>query len=357
MEKYYHLLELSYFGNTVHSYMVAFGVFVAALLFFKLLKSRVFHKLNDWAKRTRTDADDELVMILNKIPGVLYFFGALYIALQFIDLISGIEKTVEIVVIILLFYWATKVASELIEYGLSKLARSQNGKREKNTTYYALALIARIILWSTGLLLILSNLGVNISALVASLGIGGIAIALAIQNILGDIFSSFSIYLDKPFEVGDYIVIGDHQGTVKKIGLKTTRVEALQGEEIVISNNELTSTRVQNFKRMKKRRVLFMIGVEYGTAHKILKKIPKLLKDAIKTVDKTTFDRSNFKSFGASSLDFETVYYLESNDYKEYMRTQEKINLAVVEAFEKEGIQIAFPTQTLYVHQLAETSK
>ncbi len=351
MDQYIDLLQVSYFGNTLHAYLVAFGVFVVALLFFKLLKGRVFRKLETWAKRTRTDVDDEFIAILEKIPGIFYFFAALFIALQFIELLPAIEKTIEVIVIILFFYWATKVAAELIEYGLSKVAKEQGGRREKNTTYYALALIAKIILWSTGLLLILSNLGVNISALVASLGIGGIAIALAIQNILGDIFSSFSIYLDKPFEVGDYIVVGEHQGTVKKIGLKTTRVEALQGEEIVISNNELTSTRVQNFKRMKKRRVVFMIGVEYGTPHKILKKIPKLMKEAIATVKKTTFDRSNFKSFGASSLDFETVYYLESNDYKEYMNTQEKINLAVVQAFEKEKIAMAFPTQTLYVHK------
>lgn len=357
MDQFLDLLQESYFGNTLHAYLVAFGIFVAALLFFQILKSRIFFKLDAWAKKTKTDADDELISILEKIPGVLYFFAALYFALQFIELLSTIEKTVEVISIILLIYWATKVASELIEYGLSKAAKSQNGKREKNTTYFALTLIAKIILWSTGLLLILSNLGVNISALVASLGIGGIAIALAMQNILGDIFSSFSIYLDKPFEVGDYIVIGEHQGTVKKIGLKTTRIEALQGEEIVISNNELTSTSIQNFKRMKKRRVVFTIGVTYSTPHKVLKKIPKLLKDAMKSVKKTTFDRSNFKSFGASSLDFETVYYLESNDYKEYMNTQEKINLAVVEAFEKENIEIAFPTRTLYVHQTADASE
>src|SRR5690606_36212258 len=144
-----------------------------------------------------------------------------------------------------------KVAAQIIEYVLFKFSKGTE-RPEKNTTYYAFALMAKILLWSTGLLLILSNLGVNISALVASLGIGGIAVALALQNILGDIFSSFSIYLDKPFEVGDFVVVGAHQGTVKKIGLKTTRIQALQGEEIVISNNELTKGRVQNFKRMTK---------------------------------------------------------------------------------------------------------
>lgn len=350
-EFYLNLLEVTYFGNTVQSYLIAFGVLLATLIFFQILKKRIFVKLELWASKTKTDLDDEVIKTVETVPGLLYFFAALYFSMQFLVLHRVLEKMVEVIVVILLIYWATKVASELIEYGVAKVAKKQDGKRQKTTTYYALNLIAKILLWSTGFLLILSNLGVNISALVASLGIGGIAIALAIQNILGDIFSSFSIYLDKPFEVGDYIIIGDHQGTVKKIGLKTTRIEALQGEEIVVSNNELTSSRVRNFKRMKKRRVVFVLGVSYHTPHKILKKIPKLMKAVVGGVKKTTFDRSNFASFGDFSLNFETVYYLESNDYTEYMNTQQKINLAVVEAFEKEGIEIAFPTQTVYLHR------
>lgn len=345
------LLQLSYFGNTLHGYLVAFCVLLVTLIFFQVLKNRIFKKLEIWASKTKTDLDDEIIHTIETIPSMLYFFAALYIAMQLLVLHSVIEKAIEVILVILLIYWATKVVAELIEYGLAKVAKKQDGKREKNTTYYALSLIAKIVLWSTGLLLVLSNLGVNISAFVASLGIGGIAIALALQNILGDIFSSFSLYLDKPFEVGDFIVIGEHQGTVKKIGLKTTRIEALQGEEIVISNNELTSSRVRNFKKMKKRRIVFAIGVSYATPHKTLSKIPKIMKKAIAPIKKTAFDRSNFATFGDFSLNFETVYYLESNNYAEYMNTQEKINLAVVEAFEKEKIEIAFPTQTIYLHK------
>lgn len=353
MDKDYFLkiLELHYFGNTVENYLITLGILVGILIFLKILKNRIFARLEKWASKTKTDFDDELVYTLKAIPVSLYFFAALYIASQLLVLHRFIDKTIEVILIILTVYWATKLASELIEYGLAKVAKKQQGKREKNTTYYALSLMAKIVLWSTGFLLILSNLGINISALVASLGIGGIAVALAMQNILSDIFSSFSIYLDKPFEVGDFIIVGDHMGTVKKIGLKTTRIEALQGEEIVISNNELTSTRVRNFKRMKKRRIVFLIGVTYGTPHKLLAKIPRVLKETIQAIKKTTFDRSHFAGFGAYSLNFETVYYLESSDYKEYMDTQQKINLAIVKAFEKDGVQIAFPTQTIHLHQ------
>ncbi len=352
MDQFFELLQLNYFGNTLQNYFVAFGILLVTLIFFQILKNRILKKLEVWATKTKTDLDDEIIHTVETIPGMLYFFAALYVSMQFLVLHSVLEKTIEVILVILLIYWATKVVAELIEYGLAKVAKKQDGKREKNTTYYALSLISKIVLWSTGLLLVLSNLGVNISAFVASLGIGGIAIALALQNILGDIFSSFSLYLDKPFEVGDYISIGEHHGTVKKIGLKTTRIEALQGEEIVISNNELTSSRVRNFKKMKKRRIVFTIGVSYSTAHKTLSKIPNIMKKAISPIKKTVFDRSNFATFGDFSLNFETVYYLESNNYAEYMNTQEKINLAVIEAFEKEKIEIAFPTQTLYVHKV-----
>lgn len=351
-EYFLNLLQINYFGNTVQSYLVALAILLGFLLFLKVLKGKIFAKLEKWASKTKTDLDDELVRAIETIPSILYFFVALYVASQILVLHEAIEKTIEVILVILVIYWATRLSAELIEYALAKVAKKQNGKREKNTTYFALNLIAKIVLWATGLLLILSNLGVNISALVASLGIGGIAVALAIQNILGDIFSSFSLYLDKPFEVGDFIIVGEHMGTVKKIGLKTTRIEALQGEEIVISNNELTSTRVRNYKKMKKRRVVFTIGVTYGTSHKLLTEIPKILKEVIRGIKKTTFDRSNFASFGDHSLNFETVYYLESSDYNEYMNTQEKINLAVVKAFEKEHIEIAFPTQTVYLHKI-----
>jgi len=347
-------LQMSYFGNTLLSYLIAFGVFLVTLLIFKLIKNRVLITLEEWAKKTKTDFDDEIVRIAETVPRILYFFAALYIATNFIVLHSAIQKSIEVILIILLIYWATRVAAELIEYGLSKAAKSQEGKRQKNTTYFALSLMAKLVLWSTGLLLVLSNLGVNISALVASLGIGGIAVALALQNILGDIFSSFSLYLDKPFEVGDFIIIGDHMGTVKKIGLKTTRIEALQGEEIVISNNELTSSRVRNFKKMKKRRIVFQIGVSYHTPHKTLKRIPGMMKKLIGTIKKTTFDRSHFQSFGDHALNYETVYYVASGNYTEYMDTQQKINLAVVEAFEKAGIDIAFPSTTVYLHNMTD---
>jgi len=196
---------------------------------------------------------------------------------------------------------------------------------------------------------VLSNLGVNITSLVAGLGIGGLAIALALQSVLSDLFSSFSIYFDKPFQVGDYIIVGKHSGTVEKIGIKSTRIRASQGEEIVISNQELTSARVQNFKKLKERRNTTSIGVTYETSTDKLKKIPDIIKYIIEEEKNARFDRVYFTTFADSALVFDLVYYVKSDAYSVYLETQQNINFKIKEAFEKEGIDMAYPTQTIYL--------
>jgi len=197
----------------------------------------------------------------------------------------------------------------------------------------------------------LSNFGYNISTLIAGLGIGGVAIALALQNILTDIFASFSIYFDKPFQTGDFIIVGNDLGVVKKIGIKTTRLQTLQGEELVISNKELTETRIHNYKKMQKRRIVFNFGLTYDTSSAKLKKVLQILKGIIDKIEIAELDRVHFNKFGDFSLNFEVVYYLASSDYNEYMDTQQAINLAIKEKFEKDGIKFAYPTQTVFVNK------
>ncbi len=208
------------------------------------------------------------------------------------------------------------------------------------------------VIWVVALLLLLDNLGVNITTLVASLGIGGIAVALALQNILGDLFASLSIAMDKPFLVGDFIVVDDLMGTVRHIGLKTTRIKSLGGEELVFSNNDLLKSRVRNYKRMAERRVVFGFGVTYDTPPETLESLVAAVRRIIEAKDGTRFDRAHFKNFGASNLDFEAVYCILSADYNAFMDAQQRINLALLRHCNEHGINFAFPTQTIHVATL-----
>ncbi|MEA3366051.1 MAG: mechanosensitive ion channel family protein, partial [Candidatus Hydrogenedentes bacterium] len=219
-----------------------------------------------------------------------------------------------------------------------------------------LSFAAQVAVWSLALLVALQNLGFEITALIAGLGIGGIAIAFALQNILGDIFCSVAIVLDKPFAVGDFIIVGDQMGVVENIGIKTTRVRSLWGEQIIFSNADLTSNRIRNYKRMKERRITFSLGVVYETPLEKLERIPTIIRDSIEAVPLTRFDRAHFNQYGDFSLNFEVVYYVLSPDYNTYMDIQQSINLAIFRRFKEEGIVFAYPTQELIIRPNEESS-
>jgi len=219
------------------------------------------------------------------------------------------------------------------------------------TSIAALGFVVKLAIWAVVILIALDNLGVDITALIAGLGIGGIAIALAVQSVLSDLFASLSIIVDKPFVIGDFIVVGDQMGNVERIGLKTTRVRSLSGEQIVFSNSDLLSSRVRNYKRMYERRIVFGFGVLYETPTDVVAAIPSMVREIVERQMNVRFDRCHFRSFGNSALDFETVYYVDVPDYNVYMDTQQAINLGIMRAFEVEGIEFAYPTQTLYVRR------
>jgi len=209
----------------------------------------------------------------------------------------------------------------------------------------------RAVLWTGVLLLALDNLGVHVTTLITGIGIGGVAIALAIQNILGDLFASLSIILDKPFMIGDFIIVDDFLGTVEHIGLKTTRLRSLSGEQLVFANSDLLKSRIRNYKRMAERRIVFSIGVVYQTAPEKLAGITGFIRDIIEGQPQARFDRAHFKGFGSSSLDFEIVYWVTSPDYNLYMDIQQAINLALFRRLQSEGIEFAYPTQTLFLER------
>ena len=215
------------------------------------------------------------------------------------------------------------------------------------TAIGAMSFVGRALVWTVVALLVLDNLGIDVTALITGLGIGGVAVALALQNVLSDLFASLSIVLDKPFVVGDFVVVGDVMGTVEHVGLKTTRLRSLSGEQLVISNSDLLSSRIRNFQRMSERRAVFQLGVTYETSPDKLRAVPGIVRAAIEGQPGTRFDRSHFKSYGAFSLDFETVYYVHTADYNRYMDVQEGINLELLSQFNAHGIEFAYPTSTV----------
>ncbi len=343
MEKFYEILNYELLGNFVQNYLIAFGVFLAIFIAFKVFKTVVVGRLEKLSKRTSTDLDDELVKLINGVHEIFYYVLSVYFPLKFLVMGDEVEQVVHAVFVIVVIFELVRVAIQFVEYWLEKFVAKADGIHPKETsTFHGLSLIVKIALWSTGFLLVLSNLGVDITTLIASLGIGGIAIALAVQNILGDMFSSFSIYFDKPFEIGDYITVGTDSGTVRKIGLKTTRLKTLQGEELVISNNELTSSRVQNFKKMKERRVVLNFGLVPEVSNEKIKKAEELIEGIIEKMELARFERVHFSDFGSFSLLFEAVYIVLTADFDTYMDVKEEVNLAIKMGFEEEGIEMSF---------------
>ncbi len=333
--------------NSMKDALVAALIFVGIFVVLRLCVRCVVKKLRSVVRKTELRFDDAFVDIIAGIRAPVYAVAALYVAMKYVTAPPVVTKVISAIFIITVVIEMIRVLQKILMLFIENVwLKDADGSQQVSSL---LGLLIKIVLWSIGLLLVLSNLGVNVTSLVASMGIGGIAVALAVQNVLGDMFSSFSIYFDQPFKVGDFIIVGDHMGTVKKIGLKTTRIQALQGEEIVISNNELTSSRVRNFKKMQKRRIVFHFGVTYDTPAATLRKIPEFVSDILNSVENADLDRVHFKEFADSHLTFEVVYFVMTGNYNEYMDIQQEINLGLVERFEKEGIEFAFPTRTVHL--------
>lgn len=348
---FYETLNYQFWGNTVLRYLIVSGIFLATVFLLRVFKKVVIQKIKKLANRTRTDFDDLLIRVIDSVGWGFYVFLSLYIALQFLLLPQILEKIVSYFLLIAIIYYVLRGAQSLIDYGAQKFIakKEREERRSDSSAIKLLARIAKGILWAVAVLILLQNLGLNISTLIASLGVGGIAIAFALQNVLGDIFASFAIYFDKPFQIDDFIIIGNEMGVVKNVGIKSTRIQTLQGEELVISNKELSEAKVHNYKKMEKRRIVFTFGVVYETPTEKLKKILEIVKKIIDDIEVTETDRVHFKEFGGSSLNFEAVYRIKSNDYSVYMDTQQDINLRIKEIFEKEDIEMAYPTQTIFV--------
>lgn len=349
-------LEAIYFGNSARDWLIALGVLIAAFVVLQVLVRVLIRRLAKAALATRNDLDDFLLDFFGRTRFYFSLALALYLAVRFLELPDGVNQFIRAVVMIVTLLQAGFWGLSLIDYLIKRKAIADAVDGEVNaaekTTLNALGLVARIILWSVIVLLVLENLtGVQVDTLIASLGIGGIAVALAVQNILGDLFSALTIALDKPFMIGDFINVGEFSGEIENVGLKSTRVRSLTGEQLIFSNSDLLSSRIRNYKRMQRRRVAFRLGVTYQTPAQKLAAIPTMLREIIEKHDQLTFDRAHLLSFGDFAILYEVVYFMDVPDFLLYMDTQQAINLEIYERFEAQGIEFAYPTQTLFVQK------
>ena len=330
-------------------YVLSVILFVLLSAFFRALQWAVLARLEVLSKKTKTDIDDTFIKITKSIKPGFYYFFSFWFVVQTLEFPALVNQIINGILIAWIAYQIVISIHILIDYWLERRARKEKG--EGRNAYRFLSNIAKWVLWVVAVLMVLSNLGVNVTSLIAGLGIGGIAVALAAQNVLGDLFSSFAIYFDKPFEVGDFITVGPHSGTVEKIGIKTTRIRALQGEEIVVSNQELTSSRIQNIRKMKERRVAFPFGILYETSEDKVRAVPGIVREIFSTIHEEglKLDRVFFTTFGDSALTYEVVYFLPTRDIEVYLRTQQEINFKLLERFNREKIGFAYPTQTIYL--------
>ena len=350
------LLEREYFDNPLRAWLTALAVAAGVLAALLVLRHLVVGRLSRIAEHTHTHVDDYVVALLRRTRYFFLVTVAIAAALPFLllpeELRALLYRLARLAVIVQGGLWA----NELVSLYLQRLVRRRAATDLAGvTTINALAMVTRLVLWVVVFLVALANFGVDITALITGLGIAGIAVALAVQNVLGDLLASLSIVLDKPFVVGDFITVDTFSGTVEEIGLKTTRLRSVSGEQVIIANADLLKARVRNYKRMTERRVVLQFGVEYGTAKATLARIPDDVRAIVTGVAMTRFDRAHFFRFGPSSLDFEVVYFILSPDYAVFMDAQQQINLAIYEHVQTLGAAFAFPTQTLVVRQEGES--
>ncbi|MBY8964640.1 mechanosensitive ion channel family protein [Algiphilus sp. NNCM1] len=345
------------YGNPLLDWLIALAIALSINAVVAAIKWLVDARLRVLAERTHTPVDDSLVAAVLRSNQLLVLVISLAIGAHYLELPATLMAVLRGAAIIAGFTQLGLYLNALIEFWAARSeARARESDMAAATTLRAIKFVAKGIMWTMLLLLALDNLGVNVTALVAGLGVGGIAVALAVQNILGDLFASLSIVVDKPFVLGDFIMIDSYMGTVEHIGLKTTRLRSLGGEQLVFSNSDLLKARLQNFQRLQERRVILRLGIVYHTETAMIERVPELIREAISAQEGLRFERAHFAQFGPSSLNFEAVYWVLDPNYVRFMDLQHAVNMGIVERFRAHGIEFAFPTQTVHLGSMPAVS-
>jgi small-conductance mechanosensitive channel len=339
-------LEVEYFGNTLPGWTLAVAVFAGVFVVLAFLKGFLLGRLDPASRKGRLIGPlEEIVRQLIKATSPVFFLlVAVYAASLTLNVPPRADRLLGALPTLALLVQVGFWGNMALRFFLGRYVSSRQEESDRlilQTMTAPLRWIGGLLIWSVLSLLALDNLGVNVTALVAGLGVGGVAVALAVQNILGDLLGSLSIVLDKPFVIGDFIVVDTYMGTVENIGLKTTRIRSLSGEQIILSNSDLLKSRIRNYKRMTERRAVFKFRLLYDTPAGLLAQVPAWVREIIEAQPDTRFDRAHFAEFGDSALVFEVVYFVLDPDYGRFMDIQQTINLSLMKAFEERGIRFA----------------
>lgn len=343
------ILQMQYLSNSVQDYLQAVLNFCLLVLFFSLFKRFALGYLGRLAKQTATDFDDFVISLLAGIGLPVFVVTAFYFVSLPLNVSPTLRICIQYLTVIVLTIRTVLLIQKIVQYGIGKFYR----RNIKGTNSAAEAMInsisgmINIIIWILGLVFILDNMGINVSALVAGIGIGGVAVALASQAILGDAFSAVTIFFDKPFEIGDFIIFDSYLGTVENIGIRTTRIRSLWGEQLIIANSDLTKTRIRNFKRMGGRYTELSLNIALDTPVEQLRRVPELIRDAFTTINEFRPGRINLKTVAADCFVYEFVFSYNSADLDRFMALQQDLYFKILERLRAEKISLAYPTRSI----------
>ena len=345
-------LSVEFLGNPLSDWAKALGTTVGLYLVVKVIKTILINRMQAIAKNTNSNIDNIILEVVSQTQNLLIVLAGIYAGVHFLKIpdkiISIIDKVFYVVVAMQVGYWLGGFINHLVIFREKK----ESGDKEEQTAVHAFGLFGKIMIWTVVALVTIQNVsGMKMDALITSLGVGGIAAGLAVQNILKDIFASLSIFMDKPFLVGDYIQVGDIGGTVENIGLKSTRIRTLLGEEVVFSNSDLLESRLHNYRSMQRRMVDITIGVSPNTPYQTLQSLPALFKEVIEKQKDVTFDRANLSDLGNYTINFEIIYHIESADFDLFVQRREAIYLEIIQRLQEKNVDMPYPTQTVLLQQ------
>ncbi len=342
-----------YFGNSVASWALALAAFLLTFTALPLVRRVIAARRRKWreAEHTLPAAIELTALLIARTNRIFLAVLALWFAATLLYIPSRFDRIIHFIIVVAFWLQVGLWAMAAVRYAIERRGRRAGALAPDpalSGSIDIIVFIAGLTIWTMALLLALDNLGVQIKPLLTGLGIGGVAVALAVQSVLGDVLASMSIALDKPFGIGDSLAVDDIQGTVEHIGVKSTRLRSISGEQIILANADVLKARVRNYGRMRERRSAFRLNVTYDTPPEKLRAIPPAVREVVESQPQTRFDRCNFLSFGDWSLQFETVYYVTVSDYKTYAQLQQSINIAILERFAALGVEIAFATHSLH---------